>query len=61
MWLEEKGERVDILPIMEQRGLEDVVKVEDNHVSLTEVPENLRVVSAAVPLLSMRQTPLLLE
>ena len=61
MWLEEKGERVDILPIMEQKGLEDVVKVEGNHVSLTEEPENLRVVSAAVPLLSMRQATLLLE
>lgn len=49
MWLEEKRERVDILPIMEQKGLEDIVKVEDNLVSLTEVPENLRVVSAARP------------
>jgi hypothetical protein len=61
MWLEEKSERVDILPIMEERGLEDVVKVEGNYVSLTVVPENLRIVSAAVPLLSMRQTTLLLE
>jgi endonuclease YncB( thermonuclease family) len=59
MWLEEKGERVDILSIMEQRGLEDVVKVEGNHVSLTEVPENLRVVSAAVPLLLKPETVLL--
>jgi hypothetical protein len=50
IWLEEKRERVDILPIMEERGLEDVVKVEGNHVSLTVVPENLRIVSAAVPL-----------
>jgi hypothetical protein len=47
VWLEEKRERVDILPIMEERGLEDVVKVEGNHVSLTEAPENLRVVTAA--------------
>jgi hypothetical protein len=46
VWLEEKRERVDILPIMEERGLEDVVEVEGNHVSLTEAPENLRVVSA---------------
>ena len=34
VWLEEKGERVDILPMMEERGLEDVVKVQGNHVSL---------------------------
>ena len=46
VWLEEKGERVDILPILEERGLEDVVKVQGNHVSLTEKPENLRVVTA---------------
>lgn len=46
VWLEEKRERVDILPIMEERGLEDVVKVEGNHVGLTEAPENLRLVSA---------------
>ena len=54
IWLEEKRERVDILPIMEERGLEDVVKVEGNRVSLTEEPENLRVVSAAGPGRSVR-------
>jgi hypothetical protein len=46
IWLEEKGERVDILPILEERGLEDVVKVHGNNVSLTEEPEDLRVVTA---------------
>lgn len=45
VWLEEKGERVDILPMMEERGLEDVVTVQGNQVSLTEEPENLRVVT----------------
>jgi hypothetical protein len=46
VWLEEKGERVDILTICEERGLDDVVKVQNNHVSLIEEPENLRVVTA---------------
>lgn len=49
IWLEQKRERVDILPIMEERGLDDVVNVEGNDVSLTEAPENLRIVSAAGP------------
>jgi hypothetical protein len=45
IWLEEKGERVDILPMLEERGLEDVVKVQGNNVRLTEKPENLRIVT----------------
>ena len=44
-WLEARGERVDILPTLDQKGLEDLVKVQDNVVSLTEAPENMRVVS----------------
>jgi endonuclease YncB( thermonuclease family) len=44
-WLEVKGERVDILPAMDQKGLDDIVKVEGNHIRLIEEPENLRVVS----------------
>jgi hypothetical protein len=46
IWLEEKGERVDILTIVEERGLEDVVNVDGNKVKLTVEPENLRVVTA---------------
>lgn len=45
IWLEEKGERVNILSIMEERGLEDVVKVQGNHVSMTEEPQYLQVVT----------------
>jgi hypothetical protein len=45
IWLEGKEERVNILSIMEERGLEDVVKVQGNHVSLTEEPQNLQVVT----------------
>jgi hypothetical protein len=46
-WLEVAGERVDILPTMEQTGLEDIVNVQGNDVRLIEKPENLRVVTAA--------------
>lgn len=49
IWLDAKGERVDILPTMDRKGLEDVVKVQGNSISLTEIPENLRVVSIANP------------
>jgi hypothetical protein len=44
-WLEARGERVDLLPTLDQKGLEDVVKVQGNQVSLTVEPQNLRVVS----------------
>lgn len=46
-FLEEKNERIDILPIMEERGLQDIVKVKNKKVSLTELPENIRVVGKA--------------
>jgi hypothetical protein len=46
-WLEATGERVDILPTMEQKGLEDIIRIQGNLVSLTESPENLRVVTVA--------------
>ena len=43
-WLEDKkSERIDILDIMEERGLHDLVKVTGKKVRLTEPPENLRV------------------
>ncbi len=38
-----ENERIDILSIMEERGLQDVVKVTGNKVKLTEAPENLRI------------------
>jgi hypothetical protein len=46
-FLEQRNERVDILSIMEERGLQDVVKVRGNKVRMTEPPENLRVVARA--------------
>ena len=49
MWLEDKGERVDILDNMEEKGLENVVKVQRNLVRLDEEPENLRVISVVGP------------
>ena len=49
-WLDAKGERIDILPTMNRKGLEDVVMVQGNSVSLTESPENLRVVSIISPM-----------
>ncbi len=57
-WLEAKGERVDILPTMERKGLDDIVKVQGNEVSLTESPENLRVVSIAGPIARLFEDPL---
>ena len=42
-FLAKKNERLDVLSIMEERGLQDVVKVSGNKVRLTEAPENLRV------------------
>jgi hypothetical protein len=46
-FLEDKDERVDLLTIMEERGLQDFIEVDGNHVRLTESPENLRVISEA--------------
>jgi hypothetical protein len=46
-FLEERNERVIILPIVEERGLQDVVEVQGNKVRLTEPPENLIVVGKA--------------
>jgi endonuclease YncB( thermonuclease family) len=48
-WLDAKGERVDILTTMDRKGLKDVIKVQGNSISLTEIPENLRVVSIVSP------------
>lgn len=46
-FLEEKNERIDILPLMEERGLQDIVKVNGNKVRLTVPPKNIRVVGEA--------------
>jgi endonuclease YncB( thermonuclease family) len=46
-FLELRDERVDILSIMEERGLQDLVEVEGDSVRMTEPPENLRVVGEA--------------
>ncbi len=46
-FLSGSNERIDILSIMEERGLQDIVEVQDNTVRLTEPPENIRVVGKA--------------
>lgn len=46
-FLTKENERVDILPIMEERGLQDIVKVTGNKVRLTVSPESIRVVANA--------------
>lgn len=49
-WLEYRNERVDILPTMEERGIQDIVDVNNNNnnkVKITENPENLRIVANA--------------
>lgn len=43
-FLEQRNERIDILSIMEERGLQDVVEVAGDTVRMTQPPENLRVV-----------------
>lgn len=43
-FLAKENERVDILPIFEERGLQDIVTVVGNKVRLTVSPENIRVV-----------------
>lgn len=44
---EDKNERVDILSLMEERGLQDIVEVRGNKVQMTVQPENVRVVAKA--------------
>ena len=46
-FLAAKNERIDILSIMEERGLQDLVDVRGNKVKLKQPPENLRVVGEA--------------
>ena len=47
-FLEQKNERIDVLSVMEERGLQDLVEVRaGNKVRLVEPPENLRVVGKA--------------
>lgn len=46
-FLAAKNERVDILSLMEERGLQDLVQVNGNRVKLLFDPENLRVVGKA--------------
>jgi endonuclease YncB( thermonuclease family) len=46
-FLTERDERVDVLTVMEERGLQDLVEVRGERVRLTETPENLRVVGQA--------------
>ena len=42
-FLAAKNERIDVLDVMEERGLQDLVAVSGHRVRLTEAPENLRV------------------
>jgi hypothetical protein len=42
-FLAAKNERIDILSIMEERGFQDVVRVQAGKVKLTEAPEDIRV------------------
>jgi hypothetical protein len=46
-FLEERDERVDILSLMDERGLQDLVEVQGDTVRMIEPPENLRVVADA--------------
>jgi endonuclease YncB( thermonuclease family) len=46
-FLAQKNERIDIISLMEERGLQDLVAVQGNSVRLREAPENLRVVGKA--------------
>jgi endonuclease YncB( thermonuclease family) len=46
-FLEERDERVDILSVMDERGLQDLVEVQGDTVRMIEPPENLRVVAEA--------------
>jgi hypothetical protein len=42
-FLEQKNERIDVLNVMEERGLQDLIAVKGNKVRLLESPENLRI------------------
>jgi endonuclease YncB( thermonuclease family) len=42
-FLDQKNERIDVLDVMEERGLQDLVEVRGSRVRLLEPPENLRV------------------
>ena len=46
-FLAAKNERIDVLDIMEERGLQDLVSVSGDKVKLLEPPQNLRVVGDA--------------
>lgn len=46
-FLEQRNERIDILSLMDERGLQDVVEVQGDRIRMTEPPENLRVVGDA--------------
>lgn len=46
-FLEEKNERIDILSIMEEKGLQNIVAVNGNQVKLLVPPEDIRVVGNA--------------
>ena len=46
-FLAAKNERIDVLDVMEERGLQDLVRVRGNKVALIEDPSNLRVVGSA--------------
>lgn len=46
-FLAAKNERLDILSLMEERGLQDIVKVQGSSVKLSFAPEDIRVVGDA--------------
>ncbi|MFN3682260.1 MAG: hypothetical protein ACK4VP_09495, partial [Nitrospira sp.] len=46
-FLERRNERVDVLPLMEERGLHDLIEVQGHTVRLFERPEHLRVIGKA--------------
>jgi hypothetical protein len=46
-YLKKSNERLDLLDIVEERGLQDIVEVKGNKVRLLTDPANVRVVGAA--------------
>lgn len=46
-FLEGRNERVNLIPSLEECGLQDLVEVQGNRVRLTESPENIQVVGKA--------------
>lgn len=46
-FLEEKNERIDLLSLMEERGLQDIVEVNGDQVKLLFSPDEIRVVGQA--------------